>query len=58
VSFHDNLSAAEVARALQRIEQTIRDRHPEAKRVFIEAAAVTRATPEMSPAGAAHAADE
>jgi cation diffusion facilitator family transporter len=37
IQFHRNLSAEEVAQAVDRVEAAIRSHHPEIKRIFIEA---------------------
>jgi cation diffusion facilitator family transporter len=43
VKFRDDLSAAEVAEAVARMERTIQERHPEIQRIFIEPEAKSRA---------------
>lgn len=37
LQFQSELSAAEIARAIERLENTIRDRHPEIEHIFVEA---------------------
>lgn len=39
VEFHDHLSAVEVEQAIQRLQTSIQTKHPQFRRVFIEAAA-------------------
>jgi divalent metal cation (Fe/Co/Zn/Cd) transporter len=41
VRFRFRLSAAEVAAAVERLEKRIRTRHPDVKRIFIEAQSLT-----------------
>ena len=40
VHFHPHLAAAELTAAVDRLERTIRDKHPEIRRIFIEARAL------------------
>jgi divalent metal cation (Fe/Co/Zn/Cd) transporter len=40
VRFRSDLSTAELGAAVDRLEQTLREKHPEIKRVFIEPAPV------------------
>src|SRR5262249_40859433 len=42
VQFKSGLSSDDVVRAIDRLEQAIREAHPEVKRVFIEAEALSR----------------
>jgi cation diffusion facilitator family transporter len=42
VDFKDDLSAADVEDAIQRLEESIRAEHPDVHRIFIEARALTR----------------
>jgi divalent metal cation (Fe/Co/Zn/Cd) transporter len=41
IEFKADLTAAEVAKAINRIERTIRERHPEIKYIFVEAKALS-----------------
>jgi cation diffusion facilitator family transporter len=41
ISFHTNLNSDDVASAIDRIEKSIRQKHPEIKRIFIEAKSIS-----------------
>jgi len=41
IDFHDNLSAAEVEQAIERLQDSIKAQHPEFKRIFIEAKSIS-----------------
>jgi divalent metal cation (Fe/Co/Zn/Cd) transporter len=41
IEFEPDLSAAETAAAIDRLDKAIRQRHPEIKRIFVEAQSIT-----------------
>ena len=42
VQFKPTLSVAEIGAAVERLEKTIREHHPEVRRIFVEARSFTR----------------
>jgi divalent metal cation (Fe/Co/Zn/Cd) transporter len=50
IQFRKALSAAEVEAAVDRLEKAIRARHPEVKRIFIEAESLTAGRQAGTPA--------
>lgn len=48
VQFRDDLSAGEVTAAIDRLETRIREKHPDVKRILIEAEAIAQSAPNQS----------
>ena len=51
VQFRRGLSAAELERAVERLEARIRRAHPEVERIFLEARALVGSAAPVSPSG-------